>query len=398
MAAASINGTSCAVVFRNLRGALNDVMVVETLPKREAARNVILALENTRNAFDYHGVLSKQEDEVDSVNKERLAILRGMVTAIQSGTNEVLLNIPGRVQALISSLGLPRWRPCLVGVDPQYVAVVNGNEFVVSFLGKFKYATDEKYKPFLTLPDQRKFEPIKATTDRLIFRVTQSPFKMASCDHRDWSEATLNVPFENGKVLYDRRIFTYNIWLGSLPLAAGKNVKVTYSWTVIQPGITKQYLSPLTILDGKLYTECNEKRVHFLASDGSLIKKDSVEVIPSPEHTKGQQEVVITETTDTQVAVKIKVQNVGDQTGSVGFQVQFDEIPQMKIEHTSEPEEIVLRWGQETELQPKAFQIDYDSYDGSHFVITGVDSTKPYLKVVERSGNFFLIAEASKDL
>lgn len=398
MAAASMNGTSCAVVLRDLRSALNDVMMDQPLPKREAARNVILALENVKNAFDYNGVLSKQEEEVERVIKERLATLRGMVSAIQSDNNEVLLNIPGRVQALISSLGLPRWQPCLVGVNPQYVAVVNGNEFVVSFLGKFKYAMEEKYKPYLMI-GQRKSDPIEATADRLTFRVSHNPFNMADCDHRDWAEATLTVPFENGKVLYDRRIFIYNILLGALPLAAGKNVKVTYSWSVIQQGTAIRNLSPLTIFDGKdlLPPESNEKTVHFLASEGSLIKKDTIEVISSPEHTKGQQEIAVIETTDNHVAVKMKVQNVVDQIGSVGFRVKFDEIPQIQVPQTSDPEGIVLRWGQEIELQPKAFKVEFDSFDGNHFVITGADSTKPYLKVVERSGKFFLVAEAPKD-
>lgn len=398
MAAASMTGTSCAVVLRDLRGALNDIMVDQPLPKREAARNVILALENARNVFDYNGVLSKLEDEIDSVHKERLTALRGMITAIQSDNNEVLLNIPARVQALISSLGLPRWQPCLVGINPQYVAVVNGNEFVVSFLGRFKYATKNGYKPFLTL-GQRQLEPIEATVDRLTFKVTHT-FKDATNENRDWVVAKLTVPFENGKVMYDGRIYTYDVLLGSLPLAAGKNVKVTYSWTVIQQGTVTRYLSPLTIFDGKdlLPPESNEKTLHILASEGSLIKKDTVEVISSPEHTKGQQEVAVIETTDKHVAVKMKVQNAVDQIGSVGFRVKFDEIPQIQVPQTSDPEGIVLRWGQEIELQPKAFKVEFDSYDGSHFVITGADSTKPYLKVVERNGKHFLVAEAPKDL
>lgn len=395
------NKTSCEIVFRDLRATLNTV--IETgkqtdSPKIEAARDVILALENMKNAFSFNNIFSKEETKIDRIDQDRLATLRGMVTASQSDNNEVLLNIPARMQALISALGLPQWRPCLTGVNPQYVTVI-GNEFTVSFSGKFKYAADAQYVPFLTLPGQRQFNPIKATTDCLTFRVTYI-FKDATNDKRGLVAATLTVPFKNELMPKDRRVFTYNILLGALPLAPAKNIKVTYSWTVIQPGIATPYLSPLTIHDGKDLPASisNEKKVHFLASEGSHINKEIVEVISSPEHTRGRHESAIIEKTDTYVAVKLRVENEENQVSSVGLRVKFDEIPQIKVVQTSEPEEVVLRWGQEKELQQKNFKVEYDSSDGRHFVITGVDNTKPYLKVVDRNGKHFLIAEAPKDL
>lgn len=402
MAAASMNKTSCEIVFRDLKATLNTVIEMgkqTDSPKIEAARDVILALENMKNAFSYNNILSKEETKVDRIDQERLTTLRGMVTDSQSDNNEVLLNIPVRMQKLISSLGLPLWRPCLTGVNPQYGAAVNGSEFTVSFSGKFKYATDAQYVPFLTLPGQRQFNPVKATADCLTFRVTYT-FKDVTNDKRGLVAATLTVPFENELKRNDRRVSIYNILLGALPLAPAKNIKVTYSWTVIQPGVATPYLSPLTIHDGKDLpaSVSNEKKIHFFASEGSHINKETVEVISSPEHTRGRHESAIIETTDTYVAVKLKVENEENQFSSVGLRVKFDEIPQIKVEQTSKPEEVVLRWGQEKELQQKSFKVEYDSSDGRHFVITGADSTKPYLKVVERNGKFFLVAEAPKDL
>ncbi len=119
--------------IKNIQGPTN--------PTIDAARNVQLAIENTKYAHDEKTLL-QTADQVDEKVKKELEALRGMIKALES--REALANLSSLVNDYINGLpsipGVPKLTKC-----PDYVAI-EGNRFIersrffVSFTGVFEYA------------------------------------------------------------------------------------------------------------------------------------------------------------------------------------------------------------------------------------------------------------------
>lgn len=390
---AVMNKTSCATVLKDLTSALELIIVNGNLdsPKTAAARSAMLAVENARNVFDYKGILSKEENEVDGIFQKRLETLRGIVEAVRSENGEAHQNVASRVQAFITSLCTCTWRPCLTGINPQYVVITNGNEFIVSFFGKFAYAEISGYTPFLTL-GHHQAQLIAANTGCLKFKVTYN-FPNVSVEKRDIAKATLNVPFENGKILWDGKLFSYNVWIGALPTGPSKEIKVTYSWSEVT-GYEKQYhRTALVILNGKDFQASSsiERKISFYSTEGYEIAKSTVHLNPRSRDTKSELKVVEIAKDHFDVKVKIPAQ------GNLEFYAEFNEFKAILVTKKS-VETTVLRWNQSSELESdKEFRIECRTFDGRDYVITAADRTQPYLHVGEKNGKLCLVAVPPQD-
>jgi hypothetical protein len=391
--ATSMNKTSCATVLKDLTSALELIIVKGNLssPKIEAARSAMLAVENARNVFDYKGVLSKEESEVDSIFQKHLDTLRGIIATVRSENNEAHQNVVSRVQAFITSLCTCEWRPCVTGVNPQYAVLTNGNEFFISFFGKFRYATRNGYSPSLILGNHE-FYPIEATTGCLKFKVTYN-FPNVSEERRDIARATLTVPFENGKILWDGKLFSYNVWIGALPTGPSKQIKVTYSWSEVVAYDKKPHRTATVVLNGKDLQSSSsiERKVTFYSTEGYEINKLTVQLYSRAKDSKNELKVVDIAKDHFDVKMKIPAQ------GNLEFYAEFDEskaISEIKksVEHK------VLTWNQSLELlSDKEFRIEYRTFDGKDYVITAADHTQPYLHVGGKNGKLYLFAVPPQD-
>lgn len=393
-AAASMNSTNCATVLKDLTSALELIIVNGNLgsPKTEAARSAMLAVENARNVFDYKGVLLKKESEVDNIFQKHLDTLRGIAETVRSENNEAHQNVASRVQAFITSLCTCTWRPCLTGINPQYAAITNGNEIIVSFFGKFAYAETKGYTPFLTLGNCEA-HLIGATTGCLKFKVTYN-FPNVSMEKRDIARATLNVPFENGKILWDGKLFSYNVWIGVLPTGPSKEIKVTYSWAEITGYEKKHHRTAAVTLNGKDFQSYSsiERKIAFYSTEGFEIEKSTVQLHPRSKDAKNELKVVEIAKDHFDVKVKIPAQ------GNLEFYAEFDEFKAILVTKKS-VETTVLRWNQSSELESdKEFRIECRTFDGKDYVITAADRTQPYLHVGEKNGKLCLVAVPPQDL
>ncbi|MBS0648995.1 MAG: hypothetical protein JSS10_07220, partial [Verrucomicrobia bacterium] len=243
------------------------------------------------------------------------------------------------------------------------------------------------YTPFLTLGDNN-FSPIEATTACLKFKVVYK-FPHVSVESRDIAKATLTVPFNNGYFGWAvPRNFSFNVWLGVLPTAPSKEIKVTNSWPEVTGYETKHHRTANVVLNGKDLQSSSsiERKVAFYATEGFEIERRTVQLFS---HTKdSKNELKVAEIAKDHFDVRMTIPS----QGTLIFYAEFDESKAIS-ETRKSVQTKVLRWNQSLELPlNKTFTIEYRTFEGKDYVITAADQTQPYLHVGEKNGKLYLFA------
>lgn len=257
--------------------------------KVDAGRELLLAIENTKNAFANSMNLSTEK--ANKVISDHLVEITKMVQDIKLEDQETLRKLGPRTQQLMNTLPLANWEPKVNSMTPKLVVIDSTvSTILITIEGNFKCAATKGFEPSLTLAEHT-FKPIKSTTQTLEFQVPAAvAFANASPFMRTYTPGTLQVPYEAGWIWSDIKTSQYKGWLAALPLNAG-NIRVYYAingkdereeMIDLKWGDSKVFeLKPgesiskvITTCDGKLneYTATNYDNpyLNFEVKDGNL--------------------------------------------------------------------------------------------------------------------------------
>lgn len=208
----------------------------------DAARQIHLAIQNVKNAYD--NSLKLTMGRLDNTSKKNVEQLQEMVEILQNESIKNLLQETGRekeklftslakqAEQLIDSLPVAGHRPLLTRVTPRYIAIGDtSQEATIQFIGNFVDATKEGYEASLVL-DGHTFAPVHSTEKELAFKI---PFKLAQMHEFIYRQGELKVQWENGawyNLWGDKKVSEYKVWLGALPLSPG-TITAFYTTTVV---------------------------------------------------------------------------------------------------------------------------------------------------------------------
>ena len=341
-----------------------------------AAREVELAIENTRIAYDYRGFLKLTVEKVDVVVKSQLETLLRMVADLKSLA--AIPTLSSRVDQYIRSLPLANWQPKVTGICPSYAFIDKDLRLKISFSGWFEDAANCPNGCRLTL-NNIAHKVHETGLSRLTFKATLSKEEIANSENH-WIKGRLQVPYNVGWV---RNVYTmaeYEVWIVAT-LGPGKITLTTPKSEVVNV-IKRQFKSATLSLSRKDFpTESLVERDH------QILPSRGWKFSGTPKIHLTAAGVLQNHSSD-HVSVKLSLLP-GEK--EVQAQVECEEMQEVMGEKNTD-EVIPLRWGGMYSFKAASFTAKLERFDGEMFTFTGADESQPYLKVVKKDEWVSLVA------
>jgi hypothetical protein len=367
------------------------------LPRLEVARGAFLAIGNTFTALGYQAVLESMVDTVAKTVNEQLDTLAGIVTDLGTAEGFSLVNMSGRIDRFINTLGLASWQPKLTGLSHSYGVVTHDNKFKVSISGGFKCFVKGNGEYTLKIVHE-KIPVIKKNDARtgysLDFEV-QAPdvsffdanaassghYLIAQLDVKYW------VPFTNAFSVAGRHFLSHSrILLGFLPLEIGEiTVEATNQGIV---GIDEEsFRSGDYTLSRKNFEAGKEVVISqdIRTPEGWRIREASAQrhlagvASPISINLVGSRAITLVQT--------LPAAEEGDITEYVTCTYEKDRIGDVK-----DTKKVRLRWGQTERIAASTANVTYKPFDGSPEITINGEGECFNLQVKKVGDNYELAA------
>jgi hypothetical protein len=357
----------------------------------EASRQVAIGVQNMQNA--YQKSFDKTAEEVGQVAAKQINDLTVMVQGIQDHDQDIINGIESKIQQMILTMPFVGGEPQVRKVLPKYVVIgAQTADFVVSFDGLFKWASREGFTPTLTLGETQ-FTPENGT-QLLSFRIPVGTMTalMKNCSYLLGS---LQAPWDAGWIRTDKKVDTFNIWIGALPLSPG-DIKVQYVKTEAER-ITRDLEENHTItLDPGL----RSKKVVLMTQPGWHLFPGSSH-LGITNNQNGACGMSLPTEFDDRVEYTITI-NPNVPRASPNFNIGFTEYQDVEETVKTREESADLRWGGSVALLTNPGErvqtIGFTPFDAPpdsprpFVVFTGADVSNQYVKVIDEDGTLRLVA------
>lgn len=370
----------------------------------EAGRQVGIAIQNAENA--YVNSMNKTMDKVDETVIKGINQITSMVQDLQDRNEKALKEMGDRAQLLIDSLPWHDKQPKLMQVMPRYTVISTiTKEIFFQFNGNFEFAGTKGFEPTLVFGDQ-KFQLAKSETKSLGFEVINSVFE-GSMERRSYVVGSLQIPWDDAPWYWpwsNKRVDTYKVWLGALPLSPGKitvEYKKAHEERRSQPHVSKSLHA-----EGHYPNDWTDRHFTEMTTLGWQVVPSSskfvVEKEPGRDTPHGNWDKKISEGIDRIDCTVACGGWDGKHMGIVDFHLEYTEFQNVTV-FSKRQVEITLKWGDsrilESDVEGEQFsKLTFVSFDDRIIDFAGPDTSKPYIKLRDQGGKMVVSAEVPDEV
>ncbi len=342
----------------------------------EAGRQINLAIENTRNA--YQESLELTVDKVDQVFKDNLDQLALMVSQVQTQNDTSLEKLGIEAQTFVNTLPLANLFPQVSKVMPQYIVSEGGGKVSITVLGNFPTAAQSP--PTFSFGETQA-TLVHNTTKELCFSIDRSAFTHSN-EKCTPSYGEIQFPKPTTTLIpnwlnpFAPAPFIYRVMIGSAPSSPGKllldwkdesylPIKKWRTEDIHHQGAKQGRTYQLVATDGWKIVPGTERSNIRRMDDGKYVKLN------------GECRINISRANSTTAVYEVLSKY------NVDFEMWFEETRQVKKEGEAKHKEIPLKWGEKTSINlPPSGRVLFIPFQGRNAELIGTRLSHPYVSIL----------------
>lgn len=353
-------------VYSTIQQVTNDVKNSGVELEISAGKELGLAIENARNAYD-----QEMNKTIDKVSVKAKNVFDRLNTAVQKFQRKIvneMQDIKLEAQQIANSLPFSWKQPQLTAISPRYLVIGDLDKVSrVVFHGNFPWSAKLGFEPSLTFA-KKTCVIIDKTTQSFTFEVPSSVFNESNKTFYSFRTGTLTVPWDDGFFLSHKTQFQYQVGLGALPQIAGQAVAEYLDRGTER--VSKHVSSPTYFFDGNNWYPEHWHTIYqdfYPELDWKVDVSQPINLVA--EHVHGDHKQEIISVAPDKITVKISLYcKSGSDIGKVRISVNYTAW-QCKSYEKKRSESFEINWKDDVLLKPNQHeeisQVVFTSYDGS---------------------------------